>query len=864
MSNDRLYELLILHELAMAIGSSLDQQDMLHACLPLMLRRLGGQAITLFEQRDDGDNLEPAFHLSQHAQAEEQLQTARKLVKQEDSPWLVCRTGHYWNHAWQVPDFGVLVLLRDRQLEEPMCHEIGQITGKLGMALLGCRQYAQLQAVQTQLAREADLHRETLLAIGDAVITTDTTGQIQEANPAAEQLLGYPRQHMIGHPLDEVLNLYAVYLGLDAAAIQNAEPVDISRNTDGTARLQRPDQSTITVQFNIQDITASSGETMGRVMVLRDISDLHTLEKEVAWRATHDVLTGLPNRALLSERLSWLLAQADRHEKLLAVALLDLDEFKPVNDRLGHAAGDKLLCAVAQRMQEVLRASDTLARLGGDEFVIILDDLDSMNEAEKIFDRLIDQLSRPFEIEAQEVHISASLGYTLYPLLDETDADTLLRHADKAMYQAKLAGRNCHRLFDVREQQQRLAMQQHAEVIMQALLDQEFCLYYQPQVDMRAGRILGFEGLARWRHSEQGVLLPAHFLPWMQDKELASMLGRFAIDEACRQLVRWHQAGRDWTLSVNIAPAQLLAPDFLEQLDAILEGHPELPPQCLEFEILESAAISDIEAATRVIDACHRRGISVALDDFGVGYASLAYLKNLPVDRLKIDRSFVQDMLNDRGDRMLIESMITLARLFGQTPIAEGVETPEQGVLLMRLGCELAQGFGITRPMPAEQIDDWSAQWETPELWRLWCDTPWKLDDLPLLAARYDHLRWIEQVLHVTEGRPLTLSHTELADHHCCRLGKWYDSYGRQHYGHLPAFQALYPVHVAVHQAGCEIVRLAKNGQMTQARHQCARLLCLKDQVLHYLTELERQVARQLATDSKSPNRLSPPESKVS
>ncbi|HIE56439.1 MAG TPA: PAS domain-containing protein, partial [Chromatiaceae bacterium] len=273
MSNDPLYQLVILHELSMAIGSSLDQQEMLNACLPLMLRRLGGRAITLFEQHDKGNILEPAFHLPRHAQAEDQLQTARKLVKQQDTPWLVCGTGHYWSHAWQVPHFGILVLRRGRKLDESMCHEIGQIAGKLGMALLGCRQHSQLQAVRAELAREADLHRETLLAIGDAVITTDTEGRIQEVNPAAEHLLGHRRKQMIGHPLDQILNLYSVYISTDTA-IQNAEPIDISRNADGSARLQRPDRSAITVQFNIQDITASSGEVMGRVMVLRDISDL--------------------------------------------------------------------------------------------------------------------------------------------------------------------------------------------------------------------------------------------------------------------------------------------------------------------------------------------------------------------------------------------------------------------------------------------------------------------------------------------------------------------------------------------------------------------------------------------------------------
>ncbi len=848
MSNDRLYELVILHEISMAIGSSLDQKDMLQACLPLMLRRLGGRALSLF--RDTGDTLAIDFHIPAHSQPEEQLPVARELMQCNDPAWIIRHTGPHWTHAWRVPGFGILTLLRSKTLDEVMCHELAQVMGKLGMALLGCRQYAQLQTVRAQLAKEADLHRETLLAIGDGVITTDTEHRIQEINPAAEHILGHHRKEVIGRHLNEILTLYSIYAGKDATAIEQAEPIDIEHNPEGTARLQRPDHSTIAVQFNMQDIMNSNGKSMGRVIVIRDVSDLHALEQEVAWRATHDVLTGLPNRALLSDRLAWLLTQADRHEKLLAVALIDLDEFKPVNDRLGHAVGDKLLCAAAQRMQEALRASDTLARLGGDEFVIILDDLNSMHEAEQIFDRLIGCLSQPFDIENHQIRISASLGYTLYPLLDETDADTLLRHADKAMYQAKLAGRNCHRLFNAREQKRRQAMQQQAEVIMQALLDQEFCLHYQPKVDMRAGRILGFEGLARWQHPQRGLLLPEHFLPWMQEEELAGMLGRFAIGEACRQLVEWRRCGREWTLSVNIAPAHLLSADFLEQLDAILESHPDLPPQSLEFEILESAAISDIESATRVIDACHRRGISVALDDFGVGYASLAYLKTLPVDHLKIDRSFVQDMLNDRGDRILIESMIALSRLFGQTPMAEGVETPEQGVLLMRLGCDQAQGFGIARPMPVEEIDAWSRHWTPPPPWQLWCDAPWEMDDLPLLAAQHDHIRWIEQVLQVAEGQPLGLSHDELADHHCCRLGKWYDTHGRRRYGHLPAFRELYPVHIAVHQTGCEIVRLVERGETKQVKRLCARLLRLKDQVLHYLTQLEYQVARQLTTDS--------------
>jgi len=864
MTHNRLYELVILHELAMAIGSSLDQQEMLNACLPLMLRRLGGRAITLFEQRDSGNRLtlEPVFHMPRHTQADDQLKTARKLEERDHSPWLVYRTQSYWGHAWPVPGFGILVLLRGKRLDESMCNEIGQISEKLGMALMGCRQYAQLQAMRTRLAEEADLHRETLLAIGDAIITTDIEGKIQETNPAAEQLLGYPRKHLVGHPLNQILHLYSAHI--KTGSLCSPEPVDLAKTHDGIARLQRPEQSAVTVQFNIRRITHANGNAIGWVMAIRDISNIQALEEEIAWRATHDILTGLPNRAALREHLEHLLTQADQHEKLLAVALIDLDEFKPVNDRFGHAAGDKLLCAAAQRMKGILRASDTLARLGGDEFVIILDDLENIAHAEKIFERIIEQLSRPFEIEDQRVRISASLGYTLYPMLDETDADTLLRHADKAMYQAKLAGRNCYRLFDIREQRRQQTLQQQAQVITQALFNQEFRLYYQPKVDMRADRILGFEALARWQHPDRGMVEPTHFLPWMQNSDLAGQLGRFVIDEASRQLTAWHQAGHDWSLSINIAPAHLLSADFLDQLDTILARHPELPIDHLELEILESAAISDIDLAIRIIDACHERGLSVALDDFGTGYASLAYLKALPVDRLKIDQSFVRNMLADPGDRILIDSMIKLTHLFGQTPIAEGVETEEQGVLLMHLDCDQAQGFGISPPLLADEVENWAAQWQTPELWRLWRDTPWQLDDLPLLAARHDHLRRIEQVLQIVETGQSDMTLEEIGDHHCCRLGRWYDTYGSQRYGHLTAFKKLHPAHVAVHETCREIVQLTENGQMEQAKHLCARLLRLKDQVLHYLAELERQVARQLSADNNLPDSLSPSKSKAS
>ena len=720
----------------------------------------------------------------------------------------------------------------------------------LGQAFNGMAEEveATLRALALARARwehEAELNRTTLLSIGDAVITTDAEGRVAQLNPVAERLTGWPAVEAAGQPLTAI---FAIVNEQTRAPVDNpvarvlAEGIVVGL-ANHTVLIAR-DGSEQPIEDSAAPIRCGNGEIVGCVLVFHDVSEKKALQKRIGWQATHDDLTGLPNRALLADRLKQAVARCDRGQHLLAVGMLDLDEFKPVNDRLGHAAGDQLLRLVTARTLEVLRASDTLARLGGDEFVLVLPDLATLAEAEAIFGRLLDCLAQPYVLEGETVRVTATLGFTLYPL-DASDPDTLLRHADEAMYAAKHAGRNRYHLYDVQHDEQQQTRRERAEDLHRALAAGEFELFYQPKVDLRRGTVAGFEALARWRHPLRGIVPPADFLPHMEGNELGCELGRFALAAALGQIAAWRAAGCDWRVSVNISPQHFTAPHFLDDLKAALARHPDVPPQRLMLEILESAAIADIEQAASVIAACHALGIRLALDDFGTGYASLAYLKRLPADELKIDQSFVRDVLDDPGDLAVVEAVITLAALFGRDVVAEGVELAEQGVLLMRLGCDIAQGYGIARPMPAAEVAAWAASWQPDPRWALWADAKWEMSDFPLLVAQYDHLRWVKSVLAFLDGNRLSLGREELADHHACRLGHWYDGHGRQRYGHLAAFQEMEPVHAEVHRTGCEIIRLKADGRLQEAQAQARHLLELKDRILEHLARLQREMLHQ-------------------
>ncbi len=577
---------------------------------------------------------------------------------------------------------------------------------------------AQRQELERTLYAEKELAEVTLASIGDAVITTDAQGRITFLNPVASALIGWNVQEVAGKPLADIFHIIheSTREAVDNPVHQVLREGHTVTLSNHAVLIGRDG-----VEFNIEDSAApifqADGELLGCVLVFHDVTEKHRLLQSVSWQAGHDVLTGLPNRALLSDRFERALASAQRQQRLLGVCLLDLDGFKPVNDLYGHIVGDRLLVEVAARLCGVMRAEDTVARMGGDEFVLLLGNLETIKEAECVLGRVQGAIAEPYRIDDRDIQIFASIGVAVFPQ-DEVDADELLRHADQAMYQAKQNGRNCVHFFDVRQDLHAKNTNQTLARVSQALQQGELGLYYQPKVHMPSGEVVGLEALLRWFHPQKGMVPPLDFLGLVEQTDLIVDIGEWVLEQALVQLAEWGRQGHYWPVSVNIAARHFQRPDFIERLKAILAHHPGVSPRLLELEILESVALGDMGHVSSLITACQALGLSVALDDFGTGYSSLSYLKRLPADTLKIDQSFVRDILEDKDDLALVKAVIGLATVFKRKLIAEGVETPEQGVLLMELGCDHAQGYGIARPMPAARVADWVGRFQSYPQWR--------------------------------------------------------------------------------------------------------------------------------------------------
>ncbi len=433
--------------------------------------------------------------------------------------------------------------------------------------------------------------------------------------------------------------------------------------------------------------------------------------------ALYDALTGLPNRVLLARKLQECMDQARDTGTQLGVAYLDLDGFKPVNDRLGHGAGDRLLVVVSGRLTRALRPIDCVARLGGDEFVILMPGLESVNCCDLLLERVMQSISAPYTIDAERVVVTASIGYTIFPN-DAADADTLLRHSDQAMYAAKQAGRNRFHQFDAAHEQAMQFMRTQGQHLRDALAASQFTLYLQPKVDMRSGTVVGAEALARWLHPERGIVSPGDFLPLLEGSGLEISFGEWVVEAALTVLEQLQGSAMPMPLSINISAQHLQQPGFAPWMAECLGRHSRVPAHLVEIEITESAALYDLLAVTATLQELRGLGVAVSLDDFGTGYSSLTYLRRLPMDTLKIDQSFVHGMMNDPGDLAIVQGVIGLARSFGYRVIAEGVETIEQGQMLLQLGCTQAQGYCIARPMPLQAFMDWTAQWQPPAGWK--------------------------------------------------------------------------------------------------------------------------------------------------
>ncbi len=448
------------------------------------------------------------------------------------------------------------------------------------------------------------------------------------------------------------------------------------------------------------------GRAMRMLGVCLDVTEQQEQKNTLRQLAHFDTLTGLANRVELAARLNDALQSSRQSTQLMGIAYLDLDGFKPINDRLGHAAGDRLLVLVAKRLQHAMRSNDCAARFGGDEFVLLLNPLNSRAECEAMLQRIMHSISRPYALDGEQVLVTASIGYTLSPD-DSSDADTLIRHADQAMYQAKQSGRNRIEAFDANEDRSQRENHIKGQRILQGLHHHEFVLHVQPKVDMQSGQVIGVEALARWQHPQQGLLTPQHFLPHIEGGELELAFGQWSIMQALDILEDFQQQGLSLPVAVNLSPTHLQHSHFTQWMASQLQAHPSIPPRLLDLEITENAALHDMQKMSQVLKALRALGLNISLDDFGTGYSSLTYLSKLPLDSLKIDRSFVCDMLTDRAHRAIVHGVITIASSFGCKVIAEGVESHEQCACLSDMGCHWAQGFYFARPMAVEDFYRW-------------------------------------------------------------------------------------------------------------------------------------------------------------
>jgi diguanylate cyclase (GGDEF)-like protein/PAS domain S-box-containing protein len=546
----------------------------------------------------------------------------------------------------------------------------------------------------------------------EGIMVVDAERRITKVNAAFERITGYSAQEVLGetpHLLASGRQGADFYQELWSAVRKHGfwkgEIWNRRKNGDIYPEL-----------LSISVIAAPAGGPPRYVGVFSDISELKAHETALDTIAHYDVLTGVPNRRLLGDRLEQALARTRRNNKTLAVCYLDLDGFKAVNDQYGHHAGDDLLVQTTQKLKAVLRADDTLARPGGDEFVLLLADIDNAREVNQLAARLLSTVALPVLIEGHMVSVSVSMGYTLFPA-DNADADTLLRHADQAMYQAKDAGKNRVVMFDPVHSQQVIQHRAQIDRLEQAYHDHEFVLHYQPKVDLTNGAVIGVEALIRWEHPERGLLPPAEFIAQVENSPLDAPLGNWTIAQALRQAHDWQQQGIPLKVSVNISATHLLQPEFVSQLQQMLAQQPDVQPQQLELEILETAGLADMTRAIHVLEQCEALGVSFSLDDFGTGYSSLAYFRRLPVQMIKIDQSFVRNMLLDPDDFGIVDSVVRLAKAFNRPVIAEGVETLAHGSRLLDIGCHLAQGYGIARPMPAQAVPAWMIQWATEQCW---------------------------------------------------------------------------------------------------------------------------------------------------
>ena len=557
------------------------------------------------------------------------------------------------------------------------------------------------RAVEEALFEETERAEVTLNSIGDAVLSTDLSGNVTYLNVVAERMIGWSRMEAAGRPLEHVFRI------VDGTTRETApNPMDLAVRLDKTVGLTancvliRRDGVEAAIEDSAAPIHDRQGHVTGAVMVFRDVSATRAMSLQIAHLAAHDFPTDLPNRMLLNDRLTQAIKLARRRGHHLAVLFLDLDRFKHVNDSLGHETGDALLQSVAARLATCVRRSDTVSRQGGDEFVLLLSEVDDADAAAAVAQKVIAALAVPHVVARHDLHITTSIGISMFPD-DGQDAETLIKHADTAMYCVKDSGRNNFQFF-MSEMNARAVERQWIEAALRRALDrQQFELHYQPKMNLETGVISGAEALIRWRHPERGLMLPTQFVPIAEDSGIIVPIGRWVVREACRQAQAWTDAGRPMAVAVNVSAIELRDPGFLDHVCSALETS-GLDPRYLELELTESVLMQHVESTAAVLQALRNMGVQIAIDDFGTGYSSLSYLQKFPVDTLKVDQSFIHEITAHPDCAPIVSAVISMGKSLNHRVTAEGVETREQLAFLQARQCGEGQGYYFSPPLAAE------------------------------------------------------------------------------------------------------------------------------------------------------------------
>jgi diguanylate cyclase (GGDEF)-like protein/PAS domain S-box-containing protein len=665
----------------------------------------------------------------------------------------------------------------------------------------------------------------------EGILITDPRGKILEVNDAFTRITGYMREEVQGRNprmLQSGLQSRDFYKNMwDCLIRDGLWSGEVWNRTKGGDIYPE--------MLNIYAIRDAAGQVKQYVGLSTDITEVKQHEQQLELAAHYDALTGLPNRALLADRLRQAMAHAHRRGHLLGAAYFDLDGFKAINDKYGHASGDALLTAVALRMKRVLHEGDTLARLGGDEFAAVILDLPDSDACLATLTHMLAAAAEEVRIGDVPMRVTASAGVAFYPQAEEVDADTLLRQAGQALYEAKLAGKNRYSIYDPGQDLMTRSRHENIEHVRRALAAHELVLYYQPKVNMRTGKVIGAEALLRWQHPERGLLPPGLFLPVIEDHPLTVEVGEWAIESALSQMEAWQESGFELPVSVNVSAFELQQPDFVDRLRARLAAHPCVKPSHLELEVVETSALQNVTLSAQVLAACREAGVQISVDDFGTGYSSLVYLKRLPANVLKIDQSFVRDMLDDSENLTILKGVLGLAEAFRRQVIAEGMETVDHGLMLLQLGCDCAQGYGIARPMPARDLRAWATAWRADPRW---AEVPIvQATNRAALFAVAEHRAWYGHFLAYLQGvRPIPPS----LDAQQCGMGAWLDAQRLATGDMSPSLQAIETLHQQFHALAAEIYAAHAAGRKQDGLGLLRQLRYLHDRCLKRLQPFTR------------------------